>query len=93
MANANSTECIATAQRTIMGAVDGLHSLWALLEKSMDNSTEWAAVSLACELLPVIGGKLDAAIAAISGNPTGYFDGILDSRGITVSAPSEVNHG
>lgn len=93
MSTANSTECIASTQRTIAGAVDGLHSLWALLDKSLNNGTEWAAASIACELLPLIGGKLDAAIASLNGSPSGHFEEVLESRGITVSTPSEVDHG
>ncbi|KVK99275.1 hypothetical protein WS94_01300 [Burkholderia territorii] len=88
MANSNSTELVAAATRSVSDAVSSLHTLWTIVEKSLDNGTDWATCEMIHELLPLIGGKLDAALGAMGGSPCGSFDDVLDKRGIRITAPS-----
>ncbi|MGU7855452.1 hypothetical protein ACV22X_22180 [Burkholderia orbicola] len=90
MANSNSTELVAAATRSVNDAVSSLHTLWTIVEKSLDNGTDWATCEMIHQLLPLIGGKLDAALGAIGGSPCGSFDDVLDKRGIKITASSMV---
>lgn len=85
MAKSNSTELVTVVTRTMNDAVSSLHTLWTLVEKSLDNGTNWAACEMVYEMLPLIGGKLDAAVRAMGGCPTGVFDETLDGRSIRIN--------
>jgi hypothetical protein len=75
-------------ERLITGAVEALYDLWTILDSAIGHSDkETAACSLASELLPVIGGKLDALCSM----PTGCFQEILSEQGITIARPRETS--
>ncbi|MFP6557396.1 hypothetical protein WJ542_03495 [Paraburkholderia sp. B3] len=85
MAKCNSTELVPVAMQSLNDAVSSLHTLWTLVEKSLDNGTDWAACEMVHEMLPLIGGKVDAAARVLGGCPTGVFDEALDGRGIKIT--------
>lgn len=71
--------------RRIANAVNALYDLWKILDSAVGDSTdETTACSLASELLPIIGGKLDVLAG---GMRTGCFDEILSKEGIAIAAP------
>jgi hypothetical protein len=76
-------------ERHIMCAVQTLYDLWTILDSALDHGAEATATacSLARELLPVIGGKLDTLYSS----STGCFEEILSREGITIAAPREAN--
>lgn len=86
MANSDSIELVTTVTRGIDDAVSSLHALWTLVENSLDNGADWAACNVVHEMLPLIGGKLDAVVEAMGGSPTGAFDEALRRRGIGMTA-------
>jgi hypothetical protein len=86
-----------TAARGISSAIQTLHDLWTVLGAAGDTGNEVAACSVAHEMLPVIGGKLDAVIAALGEGRTGFFDGASSRQVISTELPdlarAEVRHG
>ncbi|WP_423392802.1 hypothetical protein [Burkholderia sp. LMG 21824] len=85
-----------TAARDISGAVQALSDLWIILDGSLGSDREGAACSMASELLPLIGGRLDSAISALGVGATGCFAKVLADRGIVIGASGtpqeEVNY-
>ncbi|WP_321951629.1 hypothetical protein [Burkholderia cenocepacia] len=94
MATINSTERASDERRRIASTVHALYDLWTILDSAVCNGSEQGvACSVAAELLPVIGGKLDALIES----RTGCFDDVLSKEGIVIALPksgaTEVCHG
>ncbi|WP_174942480.1 hypothetical protein [Burkholderia lata] len=79
---------VSAAGRDISGAVQALSDLWKILDGSLGSDREGAACSMAIELLPLIGGRLDSAISALGVGPTCCFEQVLAAKGIVVGASS-----
>jgi hypothetical protein len=88
---------VCAAEREIAEGIQALGDLWVLLDSALDNGTEGAACSIAIELLPVIGGRLDNAMTVLGMSPTGCFEDALANRGIMIGASgdtfAEARHG
>lgn len=76
------------AWQVVSAVVVQLHDLWKILDGAIDDDAKQVvACSLASELLPIAGARLDALLSS----PTGCFEEVLERRGIAVTVPT-VSH-
>lgn len=77
-------------EQRIANAVNALYDLWKMLDSAVGDSTdETTACSLASELLPIIGGKLDVLAGGMC---TGCFDEVLSKEGVAIATPTGTSH-